>query len=204
MSFRTGNPSPLPTFIFYPFALKASESHLLSRGSFVALWAWVMLLVSSVGRFWCLNDEEGGPWGSKCLSCVCRLPQVSSQWMQLKIPRKYNRKIVIFLRIALYYILLWPDNLFKGWQIVLSVWGTSLQPRFSCGFHRFPLLSICSVSKHKMSHQTTAQVLSQVWMARVRNLEKLLAAPDSQVLLKALICKALIQHSVLALSLYLY
>lgn len=155
--FRTRNSSPLPTFIYHPFALKASESHLLSRGSFVALWAWVMPLVSSVRSCWCLNDKEGRPWGSKCLSCVFKLPQMSSQWMQLKLPWKYNRKRVIFLRIALYYILLWADNLFKEWQIVSSVWGTSLQPRFSCSCHRFPLLSICSVSKHKMSNQTAAQ-----------------------------------------------
>lgn len=68
-----------------------------------------------------------------------------------------KRVIFFFLRIALYYILLWADNLFKGWQIVLSVWGNSLQPRFSCSCHGFPLLSIWSVSNHKMSHQTTAQ-----------------------------------------------
>lgn len=128
------------------FSLEAPSWHYGLEGCFLSL-VWEVALF----------DKEGRPWGSKCLSCVCKLPQLSSQWMQLKLPQKYNRKksdFFFFLRIALYYILLWADNLFKGWQIVLSVWGNSLQPRFSCSCHGFPLLSIWSVSNHKMSHQT--------------------------------------------------
>lgn len=158
VSFRKRNPSPLPTFISHPFAIKASVLPVLQGQlpgimdlSDASCLFWKKLLV----LLWCWMIKED-PGAVNASAVFANLHRWAVSVHSLNYHERTTGRENAFLRIASYYILLWADNLFKEWQIVWSVWGTGLRLGSSCGCHRFPLLSICSVSKHKMNHQTTS------------------------------------------------